>query len=68
MTSETRPACGSITIHRVTETLQDGRVAEYAFGTLNGFDDTAFYARPASEPANAAALESLTAFCTSGTR
>ena len=61
--SDRRDLCGAIAIRRVTANLDDGRVMEYAAGTVNGYDYFVSYTRPSAEAADAGALDTLTSFC-----
>jgi hypothetical protein len=63
VTADRREVCGAISIRRVTTTLEDGRIGEFAGGTVNGYDYAVGYTRPSSEAADAGALATLTSFC-----
>ena len=64
VTSDRREACGAMTIHRVTATLDGGRIQEFAAGTVRGYDYVTAYVRPPSAPADPLAMETLISFCT----
>ncbi|HEY0383491.1 MAG TPA: hypothetical protein VGC72_14975 [Candidatus Elarobacter sp.] len=63
VTADRKETCGAITIRRATTNLDDGRIREFASGVLNGYDYVSSYVRPASEPADPGALQTLTSFC-----
>ena len=64
VTSDRRESCGAMTIRRVTATLGDGRIQEFASGTIRGYDYVVAYVRPPSAPADPGAMATLTSFCT----
>jgi hypothetical protein len=63
VTADRKESCGAVTIRRMTATLDDARIREFAAGAVNGYDYLVSYVRPASEPADPGALATLTSFC-----
>jgi hypothetical protein len=63
VTADRKESCGAIAIRRITATLDDARIREFAAGVVNGYDYVVSYVRPASEAADAGALATLTSFC-----
>jgi hypothetical protein len=63
--NERSEPCGGVTIRRVTATDGQKRV-EWASGVVRGFSYANAYGRPATAPADPAALAALTSFCAPG--
>ena len=63
LVSDRQASCAAVAIRRMTVNFDDGRIAEYSAGTVNGYNYVVAYVRQPSETADPAAMAVLTSFC-----